>query len=117
MGYPIHHELQVAEVTYAEAALATQREDGNYRTCQLGGVEREIGLLQFIDDVLTFFQHGQQYGAVVTGLPDGRLTLVGHNDELELDKCLLEGSTIDADHPLVVVVLGHLQGLVLVPVA
>ena len=115
--HPVHHELEVAEVAHAKAALAAKREDGHHGAGQLDGIQGEVGLLQLIDDVLTLLEDGQQHGAVVTGFPDDLLALAAHDHELELDKGFLECGAVKRDDPLVVVVLGHLEGLVLVPVS
>ncbi len=115
-GHPVDHQLEVTEVAHAETALAAQREDGHYRTCQLHGIEWEVGLLQLVDDVFAIFEQRQHHVAVVARFPHGGTILAAHDHELEFDKGLLELAAVDRDDPLVVVVLGHLQGTALVPV-
>ena len=53
---PVNHQLQVTEVTHAQASLAAQREDGNDNTGTLPLREGESGLLQLVNHCLMTLQ-------------------------------------------------------------
>ena len=114
---PVNHELQVAEVAHAKAALAAQREDGDDGAGTLPRVDREEGLWQLVDHHAGSLLADAVDGAVHAVLPDGHLfAILVQDDELELEEAR-QLVSVEADNPLMAVMLNHGQGLIGVPVA
>ena len=111
---PVDHQFQVAEVAYAETALAAEREDGNHGSGSLPGINGEEGLRQFIDNHLAQFDFRQRDLTVHAVLPDG--CFLRKRDELKLER-LWQAGSVQADNPLVVHMFCHRQGILCLPVA
>ncbi len=117
-GHPVDHALEVAKVAHAEALLATQREDGNHGAGELHGVERERGLSELVGHHVAFAHGCHTDGAVVAVFPHrGCIVVVRGNGKLKFQELRVELFGIEYCHPLVVVVLGHGDGLHGIPIA
>ena len=114
---PVNHQLQVAEIANAETALTAERENGNHRSRTFPGINGEVSLCQFVDDHIACLKVRQRHGTVHSVLPkrgDVDLFVKGHELEIEGLRQLVG---VEADDPLVVVVLCHVDGALGLPVA
>ena len=73
LGTPVYNHPQVAEVSYAEAPLTTQREDGNHSTSTLPQRDTEPRLLHLDDHHLANLHIGFHQYAILAILPDNRV--------------------------------------------
>ena len=55
---PVDEHFQVAKVAHAKAALTSQREDGDHRSCTLPGINREVSLREFVNHHVAFLKLG-----------------------------------------------------------
>ena len=111
--YPVHHLLKVTKVTHAKRALTTQREDRYHGTCTLPRIYREVRLRQFIDDNLIVSDIWQDNRTVSALLPERLVNTQQY--KLKLDS-LRQCSSIQADNPLMILMLKHGLCLVDIPV-
>ena len=114
-SHKVDHRREVAEVAHTEAALGTEREDGNEGACHAlvgEGIER---LVELVDRK----PGGRGDGEMAVGafFPDGGRRVVGDDDKLELEVGIGEQVGGYLCHPLVVSVLGHGYALLRVPLA
>ena len=117
LGTPVDHLFQITEVTHTETAFTAEGENGNHRTGSLPGINGKMSLLQFIDHHFALFQLGQGDFAVLTVLPEWcHVFFIVETYELKLEG-RGQGVGIEADHPLVVLMLSHLDGAQGFPVA
>ena len=116
--HPVHHLLQVTKVTHTETRLAAQGEHGHQRTGYLLTVDGEQGLGQFINHHVTRFKRRQLYATVLTTFPDGGhvFFLVEHH-KLKLHHVRLQLRGINIQHPFIIVMLRHGEGLENLPAA
>ena len=114
---PVNHHLEVAEVAYSETTFATQREDGDNRTCALPWINGEVSLRQFVYHNFAFSHLWQFNCAVHTVLPKRcYINLFVECYELKL-KCAAQQVGVQTYYPLVVLVLNHVDCANSLPVA
>ena len=107
---PVDHQLKVAKVAHAKAALRAQREDGNHHAGPLPWVDGEESLWQFVDHHLAVGHLLALETAVSALFPYRRHITTADDDKLELEVPPRQLVSIKGGHPLMTLVLGHGHG-------